>query len=247
MRPPDERNAPIRGLSLGRGVGGARYRWRVPTRWSFGRATRRQAFRASAKRANLSIVSAAGSPIVVVTAESAWGPARIAAGPRGVVAVELLSTSEGFLAGLARRGLRAPVELAAARPGPARDLAELARAAVESVLRGEAVRVDSIPVDLSDRPAWDRLVLDAVRAIPRGQVASYGEVARRIGRAGAARAVGGAVGRNPVGLLIPCHRVIAGDGSLGGYGVAAWGGREAALDLKRELLALEGVQVTRSG
>ena len=86
-------------------------------------------------------------------------------------------------------------------------------------------------------------MLDGVRAIPRGEVASYGEVARRIGRAGAARAVGGAVARNPVGLLVPCHRVIAGDGTLGGYGVAAWGGREAALEVKRELLALEGVHI----
>ena len=57
--------------------------------------------------------------------------------------------------------------------------------------------------------------------------------------------VGGAVGRNPVGLLVPCHRVVAGDGSLGGYGVAAWGGVEAALDLKRALLALEGVRIPR--
>ena len=86
-------------------------------------------------------------------------------------------------------------------------------------------------------------MLEGVRAIPRGHVAGYGEVARRIGRPGAARAVGGAVGRNPVGLLVPCHRVIAGDGTLGGYGAAAWGGREAALDLKRALLALEGVTV----
>jgi methylated-DNA-[protein]-cysteine S-methyltransferase len=81
--------------------------------------------------------------------------------------------------------------------------------------------------------------------IPRGTTASYGEVARRIGRPGAARAVGGAVGRNPVGLLVPCHRVIAGDGTLGGYGVAAWGGLEAALDLKQALLRLEGVEVPR--
>ena len=190
---------------------------------------------------------AVDEPVVITAAESAWGPARVAAGPRGVVAVELLSTLEGFLAGLARRGLDTPVELDEACPGPARDLAALARAATEGVLRGEAVRLDSIPVDLADRPEWDRLVLEAVRAIPRGQVASYGEVARRIGRPGAARAVGGAVGRNPVGLLIPCHRVIAGDGTLGGYGVAAWGGREAALDLKRELLALEGVIVARTG
>jgi methylated-DNA-[protein]-cysteine S-methyltransferase len=84
-----------------------------------------------------------------------------------------------------------------------------------------------------------------VRTISRGTTASYGDVARRIGRPGAARAVGGAVARNPVGLLVPCHRVIAGDGTLGGYGVAAWGGVEAALDLKQALLRLEGVGVQR--
>ena len=107
-------------------------------------------------------------------------------------------------------------------------LADRAARAVAGTLDGLAVPLDDLPVDLADRPAWDRLVLEAVRAIPRGHTAAYGEVARRIGRPGAARAVGGAVGRNPVGLLIPCHRVIAGDGSLGGYGAAAWGGREAA-------------------
>ena len=117
--------------------------------------------------------------------------------------------------------------------------------AVTELLAGGAPAMDVIPVDLGDRPEWDRLVLGAVRSIPRGTTASYGEVARRIGRPGAARAVGGAVGRNPVGLLIPCHRVIAGDGTLGGYGAAAWGGVEAALDLKRALLALEGVEIRR--
>ena len=119
----------------------------------------------------------------------------------------------------------------------------MAAEALARFLDGEPVPLEGIPIDITDRPAWDRLVLDAVRAIPRGHTAGYGEVARRIGRPGAARAVGGAVGRNPVGLLVPCHRVIAGDGTLGGYGAAAWGGREAALDLKRELLALEGVEL----
>ena len=56
-------------------------------------------------------------------------------------------------------------------------------------------------------------------------------------------AVGGAVGRNPIGLLIPCHRVIAGDGTLGGYGGDWWGTREAMLGVKRTLLELEGVQL----
>jgi methylated-DNA-[protein]-cysteine S-methyltransferase len=53
------------------------------------------------------------------------------------------------------------------------------------------------------------------------------------------------VGRNPIGLAIPCHRVIAGDGSLGGYGSGWWGGRQTGLDLKRQLLAREGVSIRR--
>ncbi|MBA3877292.1 MAG: hypothetical protein C0498_10200 [Anaerolinea sp.] len=103
------------------------------------------------------------------------------------------------------------------------------------------------PLDLEDRPAWDRAVLDAVRAIPRGETRSYGEIARAIGRPGAARAVGGAVGRNPISLLIPCHRVIASDGSLGGYGGNAWGSRDERLALKRELLLREGITVRNRG
>jgi methylated-DNA-[protein]-cysteine S-methyltransferase len=178
------------------------------------------------------------------TASSPWGPVRIAATTRGVAAVELLSTDEAFDAGLARRG----IVVSADRAGrAAARLGAEAAVLIDVALEGAAGGLESLPVDIGDRSAWDRLVLDAVRAIPRGQTAGYGEVARRIGRAGAARAVGGAVGRNPVGLLIPCHRVIAGDGTLGGYGAAAWGGREAALDVKAALLALEGVHVERHG
>jgi methylated-DNA-[protein]-cysteine S-methyltransferase len=166
----------------------------------------------------------------------------VAATARGVAAVALQEPQEAFEAGLARRGLVADGDAA----GPlAQALADRAADAVAAMLDGAIPDLPALPVDLGDRPAWDRLVLEAVHAIPRGETASYGEIARRIGRPGAAQAVGGAVGRNPVGLLVPCHRVIAADGSLGGYGVAAFGGREAALDLKRALLALEGVAVAR--
>lgn len=170
------------------------------------------------------------------------GPVRLAATARGVAAVELLSTPDGFAAGLARRGL-------AISPGDA-GLEAAARlreasAAVGAILDGEAVDPAATPLDLGDRPPWDRLILGVVCAIPRGTTLSYGEVARRAGRPGAARAAGGAIGRNPVGLLVPCHRVIAADGSLGGYGAAAWGGTGAALDLKASLLRLEGVRVRR--
>jgi methylated-DNA-[protein]-cysteine S-methyltransferase len=180
--------------------------------------------------------------VALADAPSPWGPVRIAATARGVAAAELLSTAEGFTAGLDRRGLVPDATRAGDR---AAAQAREAAARITLALAGEDADLERLPIDIEDRPAWDRMVLDAVRAIPRGQTAGYGEVARRIGRTGAARAVGGAVGRNPVGLLVPCHRVIAGDGTLGGYGAAAWGGREAALDLKRELLALEGIVVRR--
>ncbi len=174
---------------------------------------------------------------------SDFGPVRLAATARGLAAVAMLATPEGFAAGLARRGL------VVSRPDAGRQAAsELAEAtaAVAAHLAGRpAHELESLTVDLGDRPDWDRLILGVVRTIARGATLSYGEVARRAGRPGAARAAGGAVGRNPVGLVIPCHRVIAGDGSLGGYGASAWGGVEAALDLKAALLALEGVRVGR--
>jgi methylated-DNA-[protein]-cysteine S-methyltransferase len=180
--------------------------------------------------------------VAVTRGASDRGPVHVAATGRGVAAVDLGSPSEAFSAELGRRGL-------VDDPGRAADAAVTMAArgleAVLALLDGDPAPGPPLPLDLGDRPDWDRLVLDAVRAIPRGSTAGYGEVARRIGRPGAARAVGGAVGRNPVGLLVPCHRVIAGDGTLGGYGVAAWGGREGALDLKRSLLALEGVRVER--
>jgi O-6-methylguanine DNA methyltransferase len=203
-------------------------------------------------------------PTVVVstTVDGPWGPVWIACGAREVVAVEMLAGRESFEARLARRGFGPPLPLpepGSRDPAPvdrrvagsggatavedAVRLARRTRQLLGAFLTGQPAPLGSLPVDLADRSAWDRLVLDAVRAIPRGSTAGYGEVARRIGRPGAARAVGGAVGRNPIGLIVPCHRVIAGDGSLGGYGVAAWGGREAALDLKRHLLALEGVRI----
>src|SRR3954470_14015624 len=184
--------------------------------------------------------------IVLASVASAWGPMRIAAGDDGVVAAELLGTDEGFREAVARRRLGELVALDDGTDGQAADIARLAATRLSAFLAGDPLDLAVVPVDLADRPAWDRLVLGAVRAIGRGETASYGEIARRIGRPGAARAVGGAVARNPVGVLVPCHRVIAGDGSLGGYGAAAWGGRQAALEVKRALLLLEGV-VVRGG
>lgn len=187
-------------------------------------------------------------PDVVTTSLSApWGPVRLAATARGLAAVEQLTSADEFAARLARRFGRQPIDLAdevgaSASPDASRYL-RAAVAAFEAFLGGDLDALDGLAIDLEDRPAWDRDVLGAVRGIRPGTTASYGQVARMVGRPGAARAVGSAVGRNPLGLVIPCHRVIAGDGSLGGYGGGWWGGRQAGLELKQRLLAREGVRL----
>ena len=180
--------------------------------------------------------------IVTTSVAAPWVPIRLAASARGVVALDQLTSAEAFAARLQDRFGQPPVEVgASAAPDPATAMLQRAVRALGAFLDGDLQALDELPVDLEDRPAWDRLVLEAVRSIPPGATASYGQVARMIGKPGAARAVGGAVGRSPMGLVIPCHRVIAGDGSLGGYGGGWWGGRQAGTDLKRELLAREGV------
>jgi methylated-DNA-[protein]-cysteine S-methyltransferase len=168
---------------------------------------------------------------------ASWGPVHIATDDAAVLAVELLTSEPAFVAGLERR-LRRPVERAASAASST--LLDRAIEEIEAFLAGRR-RAFDLPIGLDGRPDWDRAVLGAVAAVRWGTVTSYGRIARRIGRPGAARAVGGAVGRNPVGLLVPCHRVIAGDGTIGGYGGAWYGTREQLLDIKRELLAREGV------
>lgn len=91
-----------------------------------------------------------------------------------------------------------------------------------------------LPLDLAG-PAFSVAVWQALAGIPYGATVSYGELARRVGRPGAARAVGGAVGRNPVPIVLPCHRVIGAGGALTGFG--------GGLDSKRWLLGHEAAAV----
>ncbi|ADJ26991.1 methylated-DNA/protein-cysteine methyltransferase [Dehalogenimonas lykanthroporepellens BL-DC-9] len=86
-------------------------------------------------------------------------------------------------------------------------------------------------LDLSEATDFQREVYSAACRIPHGQTASYGELAKVIGRPGAARAVGRALGANPVPVIIPCHRVVGADGSLTGF--------TGGLETKRKLLELE--------
>lgn len=94
-----------------------------------------------------------------------------------------------------------------------------------------------VDVDLEGLTPFQQSVLRATLSIPYGMVRSYKEVAEAVGKPGAFRAVGTALGNNPVGIIVPCHRVVASDGSIGGY--SGVGGT----DTKRRLLALEGVDM----
>ncbi len=103
-------------------------------------------------------------------------------------------------------------------------------------LFGPAKGKKSIPFILKGTP-FQIKVWKALMAIPEGKTKTYKEVARAIGSPKAFRAVGSACGKNPIGMLIPCHRVLASDGSLGGFG---WG-----LDRKESMLAWEATQTSK--
>lgn len=105
---------------------------------------------------------------------------------------------------------------------------------LRAYLEGKRKDLD-IPFDVSWVTPFRRDVLLAVAAVPRGHVASYGEIARRVGRPNAFRAVGNTMRTNPIPLVIPCHRVVGSNGSLTGFG--------GGLDMKDRLLALEGARL----
>jgi len=92
----------------------------------------------------------------------------------------------------------------------------------------------TVPLDLRVTPFY-RLVLEEVARIPYGETRTYAEIAAAVGKPTSVRAVGGANARNPLPLVIPCHRVVASNG-LGGYG--------GGLDMKRRLLTMEGAQAS---
>ena len=103
---------------------------------------------------------------------------------------------------------------------------------IREYFQGRRTDLRDVPVDLSECTPFQRRVYEATRRIPFGKVATYGQIAKAIGQPSAQRAVGQALGRNPIGVVIPCHRVVGFD-SLGGF--------TGGLDHKKRLLRLEGV------
>jgi len=104
-------------------------------------------------------------------------------------------------------------------------------------LQGEAQDFRGITLDLDGAGPFARQVYEAARNIPMGQTRTYGEIAKALDRPNAARAVGQALGKNPIALIIPCHRVLAAGGQPGGF--SAHGG----LATKERMLAIEGVML----
>lgn len=106
-------------------------------------------------------------------------------------------------------------------------------------LSGESVSFDLGLLDFSICSPFQRAVLLIESAVPRGQVTTYGRIAARLGKPTAARAVGGALARNPFPLIVPCHRAIRSDGRLGGF--------RGGLKMKRALLEYEGIAIDDGG
>lgn len=152
--------------------------------------------------------------------ESPYGPITVVASERGVREIRL--PDDG-----------GPPPPAIGEPDP-----EIERR-LDDWLAGRARDLDGLPLDLEGVNGFRRTVLETLaRDVGWGETVSYGELAAMAGRPRAARAVGAAMASNPLPFVIPCHRVIASRGRIGGYG----GGRNA-VGLKRALLAREGVEL----
>jgi methylated-DNA-[protein]-cysteine S-methyltransferase len=146
------------------------------------------------------------------------GTLLVAATPRGICRIDFTPDLDALAASVGRRVLRSPSPLARAKQQ------------LDEYFAG-ARRAFELDVDLRAAPFQEEVLRELAR-VPYGEVATYGDLARRIGRPRAARAVGGALNRNPVPIVLPCHRVVGAGGSLVGYA--------GGLDRKRALLALEG-------
>jgi len=167
-------------------------------------------------------------PEAIVTGRA--GSVKVGWTDRGVCRAVLVSRCGGVAA----------VECGEARPGRG----------VQAVLEGlkdylcggrglwdDAAARDALPLDFGPASAFRRRVWDTTRAIPYGQVRTYGWIARQLGRPGAGRAVGGAMAANPLPIIIPCHRVVGSSFRLGNF--------SSGVEWKAHLHALEGIRLPR--
>ena len=156
------------------------------------------------------------------TMDSPLGPLWIAVGPRGVVAIHYGKPDERELGRISRT--YGPAVL------PDRRRCDRIEIELDQYFAGRR-RAFDVHFDLTPLTPFQRSILAATAKVPYGEVTTYRTVARKAGNERASRAAGGALGANPIPIVVPCHRVVATDGSLGGYA--------GGLDAKRRLLALE--------
>jgi methylated-DNA-[protein]-cysteine S-methyltransferase len=170
--------------------------------------------------------------------ESPIGDLILAATAEGLREIDFATSVDEatFVKRLKERGA-APVRLEGARDADPAVGQILERTATElrEYFGGSRARFD-VPLDWGAMPPFQRAVLEATAAVPFGRVDTYAGIARTIGKPGATRAVGNALGRNPIPVIVPCHRIIRSDATIGGY--------TGGLGIKQHLLRLEGVALT---
>jgi methylated-DNA-[protein]-cysteine S-methyltransferase len=162
--------------------------------------------------------------------ETVLGWAGIAWNERGLVGVHL---PEPLAESTRARMLRRFPGVVEAEPTPE---VATAIAAIGRLLQGEAVDLTGVALDPERMPAFNNRVYEIARAIPPGETLTYGEIAVKLGDRLLARDVGQALGQNPWPIVVPCHRVVAAGGKLGGF--SARGGASTKL----KLLAIEGAK-----
>jgi len=112
---------------------------------------------------------------------------------------------------------------------------------VLALLAGEAVDLSDIPLDFGAAPELHRRAYEVARSIPPGQTMTYGEIAKRLGVPNESREVGQAMGRNPIAIIMPCHRVLGADGKMGGFSA------DGGVATKRRILEIEGAAAVGAG
>jgi methylated-DNA-[protein]-cysteine S-methyltransferase len=164
--------------------------------------------------------------------ETPIGTGGVVWSDRGISAVELPEANGARVRARLRRRLAGALDCT---PPPG---VYLAIERMAALLRGERVDLSSIDLDMQAVPTFDQQVYAIARAIPAGETVTYGQIASRLGDPHLAREVGQALGRNPFPIIVPCHRVIAAGGRLGGF--SARGG----VTTKQRLLEIERARVS---
>lgn len=160
--------------------------------------------------------------------DSPLGACGLVWGEQGILAVLLPERSEGELRH--RLAQSFPGATHSEPPASVRTVA----GRIVALLEGRMSDFGDVLLDMGGLSPFRRRVYEAARRIPPGKTLSYGELAARLGKPAAARAVGHALGRNPFALVVPCHRVLGRDGQLRGFSA------EGGVSTKRRLLELEG-------